>query len=329
MNQQFVQVIYATLIGFFANVVLSPLLIPFLVRLKFGQNVRDDGPRTHLKKKGTPTMGGIIILFAFAIASLFFLRNNQDGLILLFVTLGFGLVGFLDDYIKVVKKRSLGLRSGQKVAIQLVITTIFIVYLFNKQTLHFGLPLTSVLVPFTDHVVINLGYAYIPFVFLVMIGTVNSVNLTDGLDGLAAGVTVLVTTFFVFIAWSAGSGALPVTGAAAGSLLGFLLFNSYPARVFMGDTGSLALGGFIAALAVMFNMALFLPLVGIVYVIEAVSVIIQVVYFKLTGRRFFKMAPIHHSFELSGWSETKVVTLFYVITTLACLIGFLGAKYIV
>ncbi len=320
--------IYAALIAFFINIILSPFIIPFLTRLKFGQNVRSDGPQTHLKKKGTPTMGGIIILVSLVCSSLFYFRGNRDGLMLLFVTVGFGFMGFLDDYIKVVKKRSLGLRAYQKIIIQIIITTVFCIYLVTEKSEFFGLNHTSVLIPFTKSAYFDLGILFIPFVIFVVVGTVNSVNLTDGLDGLASGVTVLVATFFVFIAWAAKSGSLPITGAAVGSLLGFLLFNSYPAKVFMGDTGSLALGGLIAALAILLKMSFFLPIVGIIYVIEALSVIIQVVYFKFTKRRFFKMAPIHHSFEISGWSETKVVTLFYVITAVACLIGFLGAKYL-
>ncbi len=320
--------IYAALIGFLVNVVLSPLLIPFLIRLKFGQNVRDDGPQTHLKKAGTPTMGGIIIIIAIVIASLFFLRENQDGLMVLFVTIGFGLVGFLDDYIKVVRKRSLGLKSHQKIIAQLVITTVFVFYLTSIKKDYFDISYTSLLIPFVKGLSIDLGIFYIPVIYFIIIGTVNSVNLTDGLDGLASGVSVLVSTFFVIVAYAASSGAMTIAGAAVGSLLGFLLFNAYPAKVFMGDTGSLALGGLIASLAILLKMPLYLPIVGIIFVIEALSVMIQVVYFKFTKRRFFKMAPIHHSFELSGWSETKVVTLFYVITAIACLIGFLAAKYI-
>ena len=319
---------YAILIAFAANIILCPVIIPYLTKLKFGQNVRNDGPQTHIKKSGTPTMGGIMIILSLMLASLFFLKNNSDALILIFVTISFAIIGFFDDYIKVVKKRSLGLRAYQKIIAQLLVTTVFIYYMMNFSDDFFGSDSTSIIIPFTDGLFINLGIFYIPFVYIVMIGTVNAVNLTDGLDGLATGVTALVATFFLFAAWAAGSSSVPIMGAAVGSLLGFLLFNAYPARVFMGDTGSLALGGLIATVAILLKMPLFIIIVGIIYLVEALSVIIQVFYFKLTGQRFFKMAPIHHSLEISGWSETKVVTYFYVITAIACLVGFLAAQYI-
>ncbi len=320
---------YAVIIACILSIVLSPLVIPFLVKLKLGQNVRSDGPQSHLSKAGTPSMGGIIILTSALLTSLFFLRQNNDGIIVLFLTLGFGIIGFFDDYIKVIKKRSLGLKAYQKIIGQLLVTAVFIAYLMLNNVDFFNSPLTKIIIPFTDGAEINLGLWWIPFVFLVVIGSVNAVNLTDGLDGLASGVTVLVSTFFIIMAWAMNSEILPVTAAVAGSLLGFLLFNSYPAKVFMGDTGSLALGGFIAAVAIILRLPVFLLIVGIVYVVEACSVIIQVLYFKKTGKRFFKMAPIHHSFELSGWSETKVVTFFCILTTLACLIGFLAASHII
>ncbi|MDR1066783.1 MAG: phospho-N-acetylmuramoyl-pentapeptide-transferase [Clostridiales bacterium] len=318
--------IYAMLLGFFINVAISPFVIPFLIKLKFGQNVRDDGPKSHFVKSGTPTMGGVMILFSFVAASLFFLRDNRDGLMLIFVTVGFGLVGFLDDYIKIVKKRALGLRAYQKIIAQVLVSVIFLAYLRVEDSGYFGASFSEIVMPFVRGVKLDLGVLYYPFVIFVMIGTVNSVNLTDGLDGLASGVTLLVSTFFIFMAFAAGSGSFPIVAAAAGSLLGFLLFNAHPAKVFMGDTGSLALGGLIAALAIMLKMSLFLPLIGVIYVIEAISDIIQVAYYKATKKRVFKMAPIHHTFELSGWPETKVVTLFLIVTAIACLVGFLGAK---
>ncbi|MCD8090264.1 MAG: phospho-N-acetylmuramoyl-pentapeptide-transferase, partial [Clostridiales bacterium] len=225
--------------------------------------------------------------------------------------------------IKVVKKRSLGLRAWQKIVLQLVVTGIFIYYIYNYTDIG-----TDTYVPFMRGFTVDLGVLFIPFVIFVVLGTVNAVNLTDGLDGLASGVTVLVTLFFLFVAYAAeSSGVLPVAGAAVGSLLGFLLYNSYPAKVFMGDTGSLALGGFIAAMAVRFKMPLFLLIVGIIYVCEAVSVILQVGFFKLThGKRIFKMAPLHHHFEKCGYKETKIVTAFYIVTAIAVLVGFLAAR---
>lgn len=314
--------IYAILIAFLVNIILSPIIIPFLTKLKFGQNVRDDGPKTHLVKAGTPTMGGIIILISLVISSLIFLKGNYDAIAVLFVTIGYGIVGFIDDYIKVVKKRSLGLKAYQKIIGQLIITGIFLIYIYKFSNIG-----TDIYIPFTNGKTIELGILFIPFFFITMLATVNGVNLTDGLDGLASGVTVLVVSFFLFNAWAVASGILPITGAAVGSLLGFLLFNTHPAKVFMGDTGSLALGGFVASVAILMKMPLFIIIVGIIYVLESLSVILQVGYFKVTkGKRLFKMAPLHHHFEQLGYKEVKVVAMFYIITAIACLIGFLATK---
>lgn len=310
--------VLAILIAFCVNIVLCPVFIPFLTRIKFGQNIREDGPNSHLKKAGTPTMGGIIIIISFIISSFFFLRGNFEAKLVVFSTLGFGFIGFLDDYIKIVQKRNLGLRAYQKIILQFAVSiamVYFIVQYGNYEKMY---------IPFTDKV-LDLGWLYIPFLIFIIIGVANAVNLTDGLDGLASGVTALVSTFFIFVSWAAGGGTLPVAGAATGSLLGFLLFNAHPAKVFMGDTGSLALGGFVVSTAIILRLPLFLPIVGFIYVIEVLSVIIQVGYFKATkGKRFFRMAPIHHHFELKGMEETRVVTLFYVITAILCLVGYLG-----
>ena len=315
MNYDLFSAAYALIIAFIACVVLGAFVIPKLHN--FGQNVRDDGPKSHLKKQGTPSMGGIFMIGAFAIATLFFVKDNPDAIVVLLITVGYGLVGFLDDYIKVVKKRSLGLRAWQKVVFQLIVTILFAIYLLKMND--FG---TEIYVPFTKGFYINLGWLYVPFLFFVMVGTVNSVNLTDGLDGLASGVTVLVATYFVFIAYAVNKGLIPVCGAAIGALLGFLVFNSYPAKVFMGDTGSLALGGFVASVAILTKMPIMLVIVGFVYVCESLSVMIQVGYFKLTGgKRIFKMAPIHHHFELSGLQGIKVVELFTIATAVLCLLG--------
>ncbi len=312
--------IYAVLISFVLNILLCPVLIPYLHKLKFGQYIREDGPKTHLKKGGTPTMGGITILISFVLTAIFFIKGNMDGVAITLMTLAYGIIGFMDDYIKVVKKRSLGLRAYQKIIMQLLVSAGFLFYLIYIKNIG-----TDIYIPFAGGFTFNLGLLYIPFSLVVILGTSNAVNLTDGLDGLASGVTALVATFFLIVAWASGSTVYPVIGAAVGSLLGFLLFNSYPARVFMGDTGSLALGGFIASVSLITKMPIFILLVGIIYFMEALSVILQVVYFKMTGgKRIFKMAPIHHHFELCGWAETKVVALFYVITAIACLVGFLG-----
>ena len=320
MNYDLFSAAYALIIAFIACVVLGAFVIPKLHN--FGQNVRDDGPKSHLKKQGTPSMGGIFMIGAFAIATLFFVKDNPDAIVVLLITVGYGLVGFLDDYIKVVKKRSLGLRAWQKVVFQLIVTILFAIYLLKMND--FG---TEIYVPFTKGFYIDLGWLYVPFIFFVMVGTVNSVNLTDGLDGLASGVTVLVATYFVFIAYAVNKGLIPVCGAAIGALLGFLVFNSYPAKVFMGDTGSLALGGFVASVAILTKMPIMLVIVGFVYVCESLSVMIQVGYFKLTGgKRIFKMAPIHHHFELSGLQGIKVVELFTIATAVLCLLGFVASK---
>lgn len=312
------EIVMPVLIAFAISVVLCPIFIPFLKKLKFGQFVRDDGPEAHLKKTGTPTMGGIIILMSIVLTSLFYMKGNKEILPVLFVTLGFGVVGFLDDYIKVVMKRSLGLRAWQKMLGQIVVTGVFAYYLLK--VMDFG---TEIIIPFMNGKTWDLSGLFVPFLFVVVLGTVNGVNFTDGLDGLASSVTVLVATFFTVVAIGTGSGISPITCAVVGSLLGFLMYNVYPARVFMGDTGSLALGGFVAASAVMLKMPLFIVIVGLIYLVEVLSVIIQVTYFKLThGKRIFKMAPIHHHFELSGWPETKVVAVFDIVTAILCLIGF-------
>ncbi|KXL53342.1 phospho-N-acetylmuramoyl-pentapeptide-transferase [Anaerotignum neopropionicum] len=322
------QAVYAIIISFVVGVILCPVMIPMLHRLKFGQNVRDDGPQSHLQKQGTPTMGGIAFLIAFAVAASFFMKDNLDGTVILLVTVCYGIIGFLDDYIKVVKKRSLGLRAAQKLLLQLIVTGIFCWYIYKS-----GIG-TQVYIPFGNGARIDLGILFIPFLFVTVLGTVNGVNLTDGLDGLAGGVTLIVAAFFAVVAWAAGSTVSPMCGAIVGGLLAFLIFNSYPARVFMGDTGSLALGGFIASTAFILKMPIFILIVGFIYLLESVSTMLQVGYFKLTkrkygaGKRLFKMAPFHHHLEQSGWRETKVVTLFYVATAMLCLIGFLACKNI-
>ncbi len=312
-------IIYAVIVAFLLNIVISPFLIPILHKMKFGQNVRDDGPRTHLKKSGTPTMGGIIILCSIVLTSFLFIYDNRELQSVLFVTLGFGMIGFLDDYIKVVKKRSLGLTAIQKILAQLIVTFISAILL----DYYVGID-TAVLIPFAGGMQIDLGIWYYPFLVLAVLNIVNAVNITDGVDGLAASVTVLIATYFAVVAWAMNSGAAPFAAATAGSLLGFLLFNSYPAKIFMGDTGSLALGGFVAAISFILKMPLFILIVGVIYVIENLSVIIQVLYFKRTKKRVFKMAPIHHHFELSGWEETKVVSVFAIITAIMCLVGLIA-----
>ena len=317
MNIDYTIVIPA-IIAFCVSALLGPVMIPFLRRLKVGQTIRDEGPQTHLQKNGTPTMGGLIILTAVLVTSLFYVKDYPRIIPVLFLTLGFGLIGFLDDYIKVVLKRSMGLRAWQKMALQIVVTAIFAYYVVNIA----GIDL-AMRIPFFEGKYLDFGpVGNIIFLFIVVIGTVNGTNFTDGLDGLATSVTSLVATFFTVVAIGFGSGIEPITCAVVGALLGFLLFNGYPASVFMGDTGSLALGGFVAACAYMMQLPLFILIVGFIYLAEVVSVMMQVSYFKLThGKRIFKMAPIHHHFELCGWKETKVVGVFSIVTAILCLIA--------
>lgn len=308
------------LLSFLVSVLLGPVIIPFLKRLKAGQTVRDEGPKSHLKKNGTPTMGGILILSAMIVTSLFYMKEYPEIKPILLLTLGFGLIGFLDDYIKVILKRSMGLSPLQKMAGQLVVTGLFVYYLLKVTDISLAAK-----VPFMPGLELDLGWLNIPILFFIIIGTVNGANFTDGLDGLAASVTVLAASFLSAAAIGTGTRIEPITCAVAGALMGFLLFNVYPASVFMGDTGSLALGGFVAGAAIMMQLQLFIPIIGFIYVIEVVSVILQVVYFKATGgKRLFRMAPLHHHFELGGWSETRIVAVFSIITAILCLVALIA-----
>ncbi len=308
------------LISFVLSVIMGPVVIPILRKLKMGQTERVEGVQSHLKKAGTPTMGGVIILLSVVVTSVFYIKDYPKIIPILFVTLGFGLIGFLDDYLKVVMKRSDGLYPKQKMALQIVVTAIFAFYIVKFTDVSL-----TMLLPFSGGKYLDIGWLAIGLMFFAVIGTVNGVNFTDGLDGLASSVTVLVATFFTVVAVGTKSGIEPVTCAVVGALLGFLLFNVYPASVFMGDTGSLALGGFVASTAYMLQMPIFILIVGLIYLVEVLSVMIQVTYFKKTGgKRIFKMAPIHHHFELCGWSETRVVAVFSIITAILCLIALMA-----
>ena len=316
MNQS---IAIPALAAFFVTLILGPGLIKILHRLKFGQFIREEGPESHLKKSGTPTMGGILFLIGILVGSVFYISDYPKIVPVLFVTLGFGLIGFLDDYIKVVMKRNLGLTPAQKMLGQIFITAVFAFYMVNYSGLG-----TEVIIPFTGGTMIDLGILYVPILFFVVLGTVNGANFTDGLDGLASSVTTLIAVFFTVIAVAARTDVHPVACAVIGALLGFLCFNTHPAKVFMGDTGSLALGGFVVSTAYMLQIPFFLPIVAFIYFVEVLSVIIQVAYYKRTKKRIFKMAPIHHHFELSGWPETKVVSIFSIVTAVLCLIGMLA-----
>ncbi len=314
------QIVIPVLISFVISVALGPIIIPFLRKLKMGQTERVDGVQSHLKKAGTPTMGGIIFLLSTVVTSLFYVKDYPKIIPILFLTLGFGIIGFLDDYLKVVLRRSDGLLPWQKFLLQVVVTAVFVFYLLNYTDVSLAM-----LIPFWSGRYLNIGWLAVPLLFIAVIGTVNGVNFTDGLDGLASSVTIMVAVFFTVVSVGMNSGIEPITCAVVGGLMGFLLFNVFPASVFMGDTGSLALGGFVAGTAYMLQMPLFILIVGLIYLIEVISVIMQVTYFKMThGKRIFKMAPIHHHFELCGWSETRVVAVFSIVTAILCLIGLLA-----
>ena len=315
-----VQIVIPVLIAFAVSVLLGPVVIPFLRRLKAGQTERADGVQSHLKKAGTPTMGGIIFLLSTVVTALFYVKDYPKIIPVLFLTLGFGIIGFLDDYLKVVLKRTDGLLAWQKFLLQLIFTGIFAFYLIRYTDVSLTMK-----IPFWSGHYLDIGWLAIPLMFIAVIGTVNGVNFTDGLDGLASSVTIMVAVFFTVVSIGMQSGVEAITDAYVGSLMGFLLFNVYPAKVFMGDTGSLALGGFVAGTAYMLQMPLFILIVGLIYLVEVISVILQVGYFKAThGKRIFKMAPIHHHFELCGWSETRVVAVFTIITAILCLIGLMA-----
>jgi phospho-N-acetylmuramoyl-pentapeptide-transferase len=313
------ELIAVTLGATLLTAALVPVCLPYLRILKFGQFVRDDGPKSHLKKSGTPTMGGLIFMTVILLIGGIMAIRIPTIFPVLMVSTGFAVIGFVDDYIKVIKKRSLGLKAYQKLLAQLLITAGFLVYLYNNVA-----EVTTLIVPFSRGGVIDLGWFYVPFILIFILGTVNGVNLTDGIDGLATSVTIAVLTFFLVIDLMVGINLAPLLGVAIGALLGFLIYNSYPAALFMGDTGSLALGGLVAATAVYMKLPIIILFVGIIYLIEVISVILQVTYYKKTQKRLFKMAPIHHHFELLGWKETKIVYVFTISTIIMCLISYIG-----
>lgn len=312
--------ITAVMVSFCITALAGPVLIPFLRRLKCGQTVREDGPAAHLKKTGTPTMGGILILSSVLATSVIFMRDYPKTAPVLFLTVGFGLVGLADDYIKIVCRRSMGLTPWQKLFGQLTVTGVFVWYLLRYTDVSLAMK-----IPFLPDRYLDFGPWNVPILFFIVLGTANGTNFTDGLDGLAGSVTLMVAVFFSVAAIGTASGIEPVTCAVAGALMGFLLFNVHPAEVFMGDTGSLALGGFVAGCAYMMQMPLYIAIIGVIYLAEVLSVIIQVGYFKISGgKRIFRMAPLHHHFELCGWSETRITALFTIITALMCLVALKG-----
>ncbi|MFD1415494.1 phospho-N-acetylmuramoyl-pentapeptide-transferase [Oceanobacillus jeddahense] len=299
-------------VAFLITVLLSPIFIPFLRRLKFGQSIREEGPESHQKKTGTPTMGGIMIVFSIMITSLIMGSRVGGGInyelwLLLFVLFGYGLLGFLDDYIKVAMKRNLGLTSMQKLIGQIIIALVFYFVLRGQEDFSSAIAIPGTAAEF------DIGWFYAILIIVMLVGASNAVNLTDGLDGLLAGTAAIAFGAFAIIAWYGVPNDMVTVFALAvvGALLGFLVFNAHPAKVFMGDTGSLALGGAIAAIAILLKLEILLVIIGGVFVIETLSVIIQVISFKTTGKRIFKMSPLHHHYELVGWSEWRVVTTFW------------------
>src|SRR3954464_9166374 len=314
------QVLFFTiLLGFLITVLLSPIFIPFLRRLKFGQSIRDEGPKSHQKKTGTPTMGGVMILFSIIVTTLVMTEKFSDPTIktylLLFVTVGFGILGFLDDFIKVVMKRNLGLTSMQKLIGQILISVVF--FIFLKQ-LDFS---TAIEIPILNYS-FDLGYFYALFIIFWLVGFSNAVNLTDGLDGLVSGTTAIAFGAFAVLAWNQSQFEVSIFSVAVvGAVLGFLVFNAHPAKVFMGDTGSLALGGAIATIAILTKLEILLIIIGGVFVIETLSVILQVISFKTTGKRIFRMSPLHHHYELVGWSEWRVVVTFWSVGLIFAVLG--------
>jgi phospho-N-acetylmuramoyl-pentapeptide-transferase len=308
----------ALIVSFGVTAGMAPLFIPFLRKIKFGQSILEIGPNWHKSKQGTPTMGGIMFMFGTLAACLLMVRDLRAWLALL-MALFFGAVGFIDDYLKVVKKQNLGLRAKQKLFLQIMVSLAYLLSLKIS-----GVIDTSIFFPFFNFDW-ELGWFFYPFAVFVIVATVNSVNLTDGIDGLAAGVTLPVLIFFAVVSFVNYSQPLGVLSCAlAGGCAGFLLFNYHPAKVFMGDTGSLFLGGAVCALAFAYDMMMLIPIVGLVYVWEALSVIIQVVFYKKTGKRVFKMAPYHHHLEMCGWSEERIVLVFASATVVLCVIAFLG-----
>lgn len=320
INSLFSTTILAPLvISFIFSLILGPIFIPILHKLKFGQNIRKEGPKSHQKKAGTPTMGGIIFFISVAATILIMEPSFTDPkMIILYSFLAFGFIGFLDDMLKIIHKDNLGLKAGQKMILLLIFSVALAVYGYKN----IG---TDILIPLGSGFKLNLGLLYIPFVIIYYAAVTNAVNLTDGIDGLATSVTIIVLTFFTIVAFKTGQKDVAIFSIAlCGALLGFLKYNAFPAKIFMGDTGSLALGGAVGTIALMLKMELWVVIVGLMYVVETLSVIIQVTSFKMTGKRVFKMAPIHHHFEQCGWSEVKIVTIFSLVTAVLCIIGFIA-----
>ena len=320
MNSYVLRTLLPVVVSFFIAVLIGPGIIELLRRLKAGQTERVEGLESHQKKTGTPTMGGIIFLIPVLIIGFFYGRTHKEVIPVLILTIGFGIIGFLDDYIKVVRKHNLGLRAWQKILGQFIVAVLFALYIEKFTDISLAMK-----IPFTD-IILDFGFWNIPILFFIALGTANGTNFTDGVDGLCASVTAVVAAFFAVAGMHYGAtGAEVMSSAMVGALLGYLVYNVYPGKVMMGDTGSLAIGGFVTGVAYVMQMPIFIAIAGFIYALEVISVIMQVSYFKIThGKRIFRMAPIHHHFEKGGWSETKVVNVFTTITILLCLLSYAG-----
>ena len=320
MNDYCMRTLLPALLSFAIAVLIGPKVIEILKKLKAGQTEREEGLESHQKKTGTPTMGGVIFLLPVVVIGIFYGASHKEVIPVLILTIGFGVIGFIDDYIKVVRKHNLGLRAWQKILGQLIVTILFSVYVetFTDISLAMRVPFTSI--------VLDFGIFNIPILFFIALGTANGTNFTDGVDGLCASVTAVVAAFFAVAGMHYGAtGAEVMSSAMVGALLGYLVYNVYPGKVMMGDTGSLAIGGFVTGIAYVMQMPIFIVIVGFIYAFEVISVILQVSYFKIThGKRIFRMAPIHHHFEKGGWSETRVVNVFTTVTILLCIVAYAG-----
>ena len=322
MSDYTLRILIPVFVSFLVAVISGPWIIEMLRRLKAGQTEREEGLESHKKKTGTPVMGGIIFLIPFLLIGIFYSSSHKEIIPVLILTFGFGIIGFLDDYIKVVRKHNEGLKPGQKLLGQLIVVVLFAVYVsfFTDISLAMTIPFTNITLDF--------GILNYPVLFFIALGTGNATNLTDGVDGLCASVTAVVSAFFILASMFFGASGTEVMAAAMlGGLLGYLVYNVYPGKVMMGDLGSLAIGGFVTSMAYMMKLPIFIVIFGFIYFAEAVSVIMQVSYFKAThGKRIFRMTPIHHHFEKGGWSETRVVNVFTTVTILMCLLAYAALR---
>ncbi|MDT8717538.1 phospho-N-acetylmuramoyl-pentapeptide-transferase [Clostridium sp. 19966] len=310
-------IVYYILLSFFLSLLIGTLIIPLLRFLKLGQNIREDAPKSHMNKAGTPTFGGIIFITS-SIAVMFILgnHNNRESLIAAYSFIAFALVGFVDDSLKTIHKKNEGLTIIQKFLLLLLVSILFTLYIYQNFSMN-----TYILIPFTSKI-LNLGIFYVPFIIFFYLSTTNAVNISDGLDGLVASTALLITIFFALVSFGMKHYSLAIfCGCVSGALLSFLQFNSYPAKIIMGDTGALGLGGLLATVAIILRNPLIIAIVGGIYVIEILSDVIQIFFYKLFRKRIFKMAPFHHSLELSGWHESKIVSVFLIATGILCIIG--------